>query len=366
MCIFADIKSIGDYVREILKVSEKNEIKKEQDNFLQYIHTFRGLAILLIVGSHIFYGWRDENMTISIINTTVRGTTILFLFISGYLFQHLSYKFKPSRYFSNKLKYVILPYILISIPIIFAKLYDPPSYALSHFDNPVLSLLYQSIHFLITGEHLLPFWFIPMIVLFYLMAPLLYYLDKKAYIYYLLPVFVVISLMVPRTELNDIPRLFVHFFSVYLFGMFMSHYKIRILEFSNQYWKILAIATLIVSVVVLFLPYDSYPHLSAMYIQKMMLCWFFIYFLQKYAHKLPRKFDLLAEFSFGIYFLHYFFALAYRKGLEKVFDLSFSASPFLWLMVWIVGLLVVTLGSMLLIAISRKIFGDRSRLLIGS
>ncbi len=350
-------------------VSDKQKLHQEvktKSSFLQYIHAFRGIAILLIVGSHVFYGLRDENNTIAIINSTVRGTSILFLFISGYLFQHLNYKFEARKYYLNKFKYVVLPYVIISIPIIFFKLYQLPSYALSHFDNAATSLIYQAFIFLATGKHLLPFWFIPVIVLFYIIAPMLFRLDMNGKVYYFLPLFVAISLLVPRTELNDIPRLFVHFFSVYLFGMFMSHYKKRIWSFSNQYWKFLTLLTIAISIVVVVLPYDSYWQISFMYVQKMLLCWFFIYFLQKYAHRIPSQLNLLAEVSFGIYFIHYFFTLAFRQGIDYFFNFTFDSSPFVWVFIWSLGLLTITLGCVITIALIKRIFGMRSRLLIGS
>lgn len=350
-------------------VSDWQKGQKDVDpkpGFLQYIHAFRGIAILLIVGSHVFYGLRDENTAISIINSSVRGTSILFLFISGYLFQHLSYKFTVKHYYLNKLKYVILPYLIISTPIILLKLYPMPAYALSHFDNANISLAYQVLIFLTTGKHLLPFWFIPVIVLFYSLAPLLYQLDKKGKVYYFLPLFIVVSLLVPRTELNDIPRLFIHFFSVYLFGMFMSHYKERVWTFSSRYWKLVTLLIISISVVVVLLPYDSYEHLSFMYLHKMLLCWFFIYFLTRYADKIPNQLSLLAEVSFGIYFIHYIFAIAYRKGLNYIFEYNFDSSPFVWLIIWTFGIFSITLVCVITIVLIKRIFGIRSRLLIGS
>ena len=43
------------------------------------------------------------------------GGTALFIFISGFLFQHLSKKFEYKNYLSKKWTNVILPYLFITV-----------------------------------------------------------------------------------------------------------------------------------------------------------------------------------------------------------------------------------------------------------
>src|SRR5699024_273539 len=110
---------------------------------------------------------------------TLDNGTIIFVFISGFLFEHLFAKnFNFLRYFNKKLKYVIGPYLLVSIIPILDKLYVQeqllwlPDFLVNQPD--ILKALYM----LITGKHFGPYWFIPMIVIFYLISPLLVWMNK--------------------------------------------------------------------------------------------------------------------------------------------------------------------------------------------
>ena len=99
----------------------------------------------------------------------------------GFLFQHLSHKYDMLNYWKKKFQTIILPYFVISIPAILLRLhnnYVPFTVSESaHFEdwNVVLKIVY----FYATGAHLLPFWYIPMIILFYCISSLLVILDKN-------------------------------------------------------------------------------------------------------------------------------------------------------------------------------------------
>src|SRR5699024_519791 len=108
---------------------ESKPIQKAAINrpeFLPYIHFLRGLAILLIVGIHCrtSFHWQKNSIVELFFEATLDNCTIIFVFISGFLFEHLFAKnFNFLRYFNKKLKYVIGPYLLVSIIPILDKLY---------------------------------------------------------------------------------------------------------------------------------------------------------------------------------------------------------------------------------------------------
>lgn len=195
--------------------------------FLGYIHSFRALAILFIVGGHCidFFNWSDNSETTErLLRIFISNGSVLFVFIAGYLFQHLAIKFQFKKYYVSKLRNVILPYFLVSIPaiIIFVFFMQRETVWQGFYDNPPLL---QGVYFYLTGMHLAPLWFVPMISLFYIISPILVIADKKQYFYWVLPITILISCLVSR----GLPhQSFIHFFSVYLFGMYFSHYKTQL------------------------------------------------------------------------------------------------------------------------------------------
>src|SRR6478609_5971512 len=94
--------------------------------FLHYIHFFRGLAILFIVGLHacISLTWEGAPLQKKFALVLFNNGTVLFVFISGYLFYHLSKdRFDYKEYLKKKFLYVILPYLFVSIPALFDKFF---------------------------------------------------------------------------------------------------------------------------------------------------------------------------------------------------------------------------------------------------
>jgi surface polysaccharide O-acyltransferase-like enzyme len=213
-------------------------------------------------------------------------------------------------------------------------------------------------YFIITGAHLKPLWFVPMIAIFYVAAPLLIKLDRNQWLYRLLPLFALVSLFVDRQALSDIPRMFVHFFSVYTFGMFMSRYKAEISVFSSRWWLPLSLITVALCVVTSF---DAPYYDKFMYIQKMFLCWFFIYWLDREDRFVPGFFDTLADMSFGIFFLHYYFLLFVKNIFEELAPVLMVGNAF----TWVLHLTLILALNCIFIFLVRKVFNDRSRYLIG-
>src|SRR5690606_39253958 len=94
--------------------------------FLPYIHFLRGDAILYVIAVHarrfVSY-WKSSPAVFKILDTfsdpsVVNGTT-MFLFIGGFLLQHLTARnFDFKKYLTQKFKNLILPYLVISLPLI--------------------------------------------------------------------------------------------------------------------------------------------------------------------------------------------------------------------------------------------------------
>ena len=334
-------------------------VKKE---FLNYIHSFRGLAILFVVAGHILVNWPEHSPTHVFMNVLWENGTVLFVFIAGYLFQHLSRKYEYKDYLQKKLKNVIVPYVLVSIPIIVYRVVsnDIPGYILDvHPDFLSWGAFRKVVWFLLHGGHLQPLWFVPMIALFYLAAPLLIYVDRHPKWYWAIPVFCGVSLLVVREPFIDIPRMFVHFISVYLFGMFMSRYKKEYLEFAKKYYVWISLVTAAAFTANLIW-YETLNN-PLEYIDKMLFCVFFMYWLWRLDSYVPKFFALMADLSFGIFFIHYYVLLVVKALYERSMGRPIPGN----ILYWVLDLTVVTWGTVLIIQVIKKIFPAKSRLLIG-
>jgi len=333
--------------------------KKE---FLRYIHYFRGLAILFVIAGHLLMTWPEGSYTHTFMRVLWENGTVLFVFIAGYLFQHLSRKFEYKSYLVKKVQNVIVPYLIVSLPIIVYRLMTndvPPVVLEAHPDFLSWKAWEKIGWFLLHGGHLQPLWFVPMISLFYLSAPLWIYIDRHPKFYYLLIVFCAVSFLVVREPFIDIPRMFVHFISVYVFGMFLSRYKNEYLEFAKKYYVWISLLTILAFTANLVW-YGSYNN-PLSYLHKMLFCCSFMYWLWRLDRYVPTFFALMADLSFGLFFIHYYVLLVVKAAYAKMAHQPIPGN----IVYWVIDLFLVTAGSILFIQLVKKFFPKKSRYLIG-
>ena len=315
------------------------KIKNENHSFLCYIHNFRGIAILYIVAFHCWssFGWGSHDLEKTVWNSLVKYGTVLFVFIAGFLFQHLNgqvnRRFSFSNYLEKKVAYVILPYILASVPAIVDKLYfseAPFSWmpAVIEQSNPVVQVGYM----LITGKHFGPFWFIPMVSLIYLLAPLLLYLDRSTWFYrYGFPLLLVAGFFSYRFGHNSsVFESLWYFIPVYVFGMWASRYRKSITDREYTFLILLGILYTVITyleVVGTLTIFKTYAHsdnirASAHYfnfgkIKALALCIILLVGLHKFQKVRFTLWGVLASYSFGIYFVHLYVIRSLEILLSK-------------------------------------------------
>lgn len=337
--------------------------------FLNYIHSFRGIAILAIVAHHVVacLQWDNSELKRTVLILLGNGS-IYFVFIAGFLFQFLSPKYQFKSFLAKKLKWVITPYLILSIPAIVLCLTTTAGFSAPDWFNQQFSgwtTPGKIFMYFLTGAHLPPFWFIPMISIFYIVSPVLIKLDRNPKFYSFLPALIVLTLLVPRPEFNHNPfQAFVHFLSIYIFGMYCCHFRDRLFPFLRQHYLlvIIAVASLF------FLEFQFEQNLVAINsLSKLLLCLLTIYLLRVIDPRLPEQFhhpiSSLANYSFGIYFLHGYFLQAVGI-IENAFNVQpffTQASLFNFLLSYGVAL------SMSLITILgiKALFNKNSRLIIG-
>ncbi len=328
--------------------------------FLGYIHCFRALAILFIVAGHSIdaFSWTSID-TERLLRIFISNGSVLFVFIAGYLFQHLSGKFSPKKYYRSKVKNVISPYFIISIPAIavFVSLLERDSVWPGFYDRSVFE---QVLLFYLTGKHLAPLWFIPMISIFYLAAPLLVYADKNRSVYYFLPLFVVLSCFVSR---GLPPQSFIHFFSAYLLGMYCSNYKnsLNPLISSNLFiYTTLSFVLIFAAFEFLFME-RTMTYVN--YLQKLTMSIFFLGLFIKHNASLNSEYiSTIANTSFGVFFIHSY-VLTASKLLYKEYNGELPSGSLTLYCIVALSTLIICSG---LVTFIKKICGKYSKLIIGS
>ncbi len=311
---------------------ENNISSGKKKQFLNYINVFRGLAILLIIMGHTMQFGADGTLS-HIINTEiVCGGTALFIFISGFLFQHLSYKFEYKNYMKKKWTNVIMPYLITSIPGLIFCYTMPVAYKNTFYDIPLL--LQIPMHLTVGRIHNIPAWFIPMIVIFFICSWLLLKLEKKGILYKTLPFLFLITIFLPRVSpeysdligisypdrylayVNYILMGFIHFLSLYVFGMFCSANKCIIDKFYNKRF-ILWAGMLITSGLNIYLTYKfSWCNYT---ISKTFLTMLLLGYLKHYDefilshNKTNKTLDFIAKYSFGLFFIHWYWFFIYDQ-----------------------------------------------------
>lgn len=326
----------------------ENIIKPKRE-ILNYINVFRGLAILLILAGHTLQIGSKGSWIHNISYEIFAGGTALFIFISGFLFQHLSAKFEYKNYLLKKWTNVIKPYLFTAIPGIILCFTIPALYG-NPFDG--LNSLAQIGVFITTGRvHNVPTWFIPMIVIFFLFSHILLQLEKKKVLYKLLPVLFLITIYFPRMDIEPewlanmdylhkyfeylkyVGSGFVHFASMYVFGMYLSANKDKIDIFWEKRSTIWAFMIITAIGDIYFMHNGMFYNgtLSKIFLTVLVLGYLKHYDEQIKSHeKINNWLDVTAKYSFGLFFVHWYFVVAFRFlfNIPKVIPVTDLTSLF--------------------------------------
>lgn len=357
-----------------------SSVNKPKRQKLNYINVFRALAILLIVAGHAVQ--TKHPVLKPIFNTFLQDGTVLFVFISGFLFQYLSDSFSYKTYLKKKFFNIICPYLFTSVAGI-ALLFTVPRL------NPLAALnkIVQIPLFLTTGIfHNLPTWYIPMTCVFFLWVPVLVKMTQqkfsngKSLLFYILAFLVLVPLCVPRLELpvdvgtpwgSYVAALQANifrtglFFPVYMLGMFTACQRDKISKLyahRGLLWVLFAVACVLDFWVIY---HKLLP--GRLLAPKMILTFLVLGYLEHYDNALMSKprlnawLDTVATYSFSIFFLHYYLVLAQSFTLKHILHLPVDISVLnganfmYWLGTGLFQFAVAFVGSLVLAATAKKL-----------
>lgn len=338
--------------------------------FLNSFNHFRAIAVTFIVASHCFEiaGILPTTFFNRFMMNLIYGGTILFVFISGFLFHHVFYtRYSYQSFLMSKIKILLIPYTFLCIVPIALRVYT------GDFFIPNGSGFYEEYiipagKYYITGLFLSVYWYIPFIFTVFLLSPLhIKFIQTPLKWQIVITVsMLIISALVHRPfEHMPVFQSTVFFFPIYLLGILCSMNKefiYKTLKGKEIYLLAIVLFTAALQAYLgkfasYFKPPFEYGGIDLMLLQKVVLCLCFMVWLKRYDSYKSKLIDTLAKISFSIFFLHPYFLSALKKftGVLEVES-------------WIayIALLVVTIGTCICIAlIVKKIIPKYSRSLIG-
>jgi hypothetical protein len=304
------------------------------------------------VGSYVFF--------------LVVDATTFFVFISGYLFHYIEHhRFRYPEYLRKKAKFVILPYLVLSIPAVLAGLYFSKAQLMNL--SPGGYVLWSLV---VGGSVVGAMWFIPMIAVFFLASPLMHFAARTKFLYLLTPVALGISLFSSRPigSLNPVLS-FVHFFGFYLLGMASAAAHSTISAVQKGWVPYLLIALGIAGFLFAALQYDpaqpeplgfqdGWGRLNIFQLGKLLLLVSVFFFFERYLNAKNRVLGYLAEVSFGLFFMHGFFVIVFAK-IRQYVQFSDAFTAFACESVVVIG------GAIATVELVKLVFKKNSRYVIG-
>ena len=341
--------------------------------FLNSLNYFRAIAIIFIVFGHSYWLADFEFVTVfsKTINNLTAGGTFFFVFISGFLFHHIFYKkFNSKKFLKGKFKYVVLPYLIMSIlPI--------TNYIIKNGYTLENSFYYlKPIGFcLVTGAHLLAYWYIPFIILVFALS-FIYVrfikldIKRQLLIFCFLSVISVFLHRPPRYSIYLALQSLVYFTPFYLFGIICSQQKEILYSRLARKEFVILVTGLLVAILQVFIgvignyhkPPFEFAGFDLMFIHKLIFCVFFMIFLHRFETVKSKFLDLVAKNSFGIFFIHGYYILIFLLMKSRM-SFSFPKNS---LLVYVFVAIVVFSLSLLTSMLIRKVIPKYSRNIIGS
>lgn len=345
--------------------------------YLRYVHSFRAAAIVIIVAGHavVTLTWPEPSPSRDLLLDLLDSGTVLFVFVAGFLFHHLAGRYQYRDYLQKKLLNVIIPYVLVSLPAVLytVRFTDATT---RHPELAGTSAAYQAGWMLVKGGATFNYslWFIPMITLFYLAAPLLIQFVHHPRLYAVLVMLIPLSMLAHRSgELNTF-GIALYFLPAYLAGMWASHHREYLEPVLDRYWAALVAAFLAAVAVnfVLATHHGNYygAHLFSqehglidwMFAQKLLLCFALLGVLRRLDTLLGDRLRFLGDVSFTVFFVHGYVLFGVQVFYANVLGYPPPGNVVTWLLLTSATVLATVGGA----ALVKRAVGRRSRYLIGS
>jgi len=329
------------------------------------------------------FDFSNDSFSYNTILNLILGGTTFFVFISGFLFHHVFYqKFDYKQFIIKKTKYVLFPFIFLStIPLwvlllrIWIGGFLSSSYSLLFYKELLSFPIFRHYATGVSHSSFIGYWYIPFIIIVFAMSPLfLSFIKLRLKTQILIAFFLLIcSIFMHRGTYHNWYSVFqnVFFFApIYMFGIIFSEKKDVIYsKFSGKEFYILIVVFALAIFEVFTGAFGNYHKapftyggIDLMIIQKILLCLFFMIFLNRFENYKLKLLELIAVNSFGVFFIHGI--IIWVIAISKVkLDFSFTSNSFL--IYCLVSILVFILSIFATLFVKR-LFPKHSRFLVGS
>ena len=282
------------------------------DSFDWGMHAFRGFAILCIALMHALSGFGFHKWTQAFLSSS----TIYFLFISGYLCQHLHSRRpdSPAAYYRKKLLNVILPYLAMSVATavlvratgaLRPGLLAPADYTLREFPR-----------ILLFGWAQPQYWYVPFVAVLFAVSPALVRTGDRTLVRISALAFALLLVFPSRggwkitPETKTILCKFSYFTFYYLAGFLFARFR-RLLEPHLKAYALPGLLLgLFLGLTVLFPDWFGPYVVRGAQHRSLQKLFFLVPLLWAATRCRSRPTPLLgafADYSFAIFFLHHFF-----------------------------------------------------------
>ncbi|MDG1771864.1 MAG: acyltransferase [Oceanicoccus sp.] len=337
---------------------------------LYYFENFRALAILLIVFAHCYYGW-DRNLSYEkLISNAIDGGTILFVFISGFFLHRVFYRrgIVYKDFIRKKFVAVGVPFIVMSFLYMFLFWVVTGNVPTHHtFEEYSMSEVVL-LNFL-TGRHLAAYWYIPFILIIFLLTPIFYSFIKlkPSYQIWITSILLVCASFFwrPIYGINPIHSV-LYFAPFYFLGIIYSLNETKFIYFLTKYKVVLFFLWLLSLLLMLNFgqignankinPF-SYEGVDLMVLQKSIMIFLIIALMYNYANQRISFLSLIADYSFPVFFIHGWVILL-SNSLFDIESHNFIEVSLNFGCVFFVSLL---LG-----VVARRVLGRNSRYFVGA
>lgn len=350
------------------------------ESFIPHLHASRGFAILTIVAAHSwslllfsdqFASMPDKNAVFAVAETLFHGSTLYFAMISGLLFSLVLRSKGWKAFFRSKALNVLTPYALISLFFLAAFW---PMY-LQYFESEGMATNFLAAYLdgLLKGTIMLPFWYIPVLMVLYLLTPLVDKLLQNARTAWLAGVLAMLPLAVSRTTYPDLLSIqtVVYFLGAYVLGMIAGMHYRAVLKSIDRVLPLIWVTVLGCSGVVLLLFLNEYEATglysmmqTLVYVQKLSIAALVLHYFSTHETSLPNILLVLGTYAFAIYFLHFFMVNAVLQGVLVVSEGKANAYT-----ATAGGLVVLVAGTALSLLFGwllKRLFRSKSRMIIGA
>lgn len=349
---------------------------------IKYLDLFRGAAILQVVMIHagnallqrgLAQMEGDSAIIWAVLHILVHDSTIYFAMISGILYGHLFSQRDHARFVKARFFNIGMPYLVMTAAL--TLLFWVLAWWRGADSLDPYQLVEKLMVNLVTGEAWNTMWYIPLILVLYVLSPLLFALVRDPRWRWVAIVIVLLPLVFSRTGTVLTPSMFVYFAGVYVVGLAIGAQLEDALDWlagrTPWLWAIALGATILLALLFaagidMIGPVSVIE--SAFYIQRLAMGSLMLVGLRIWSRTIApfpdRLMSIAAATSFGIYFVHG----PLLRPVARAVGMFVPASQPWWALIGAI-LATFALGLMLSLALVyavRRAAGPYSRQIIGA